>query len=300
MNGAPYILGRSDSEVRRLLLQAAIFRPITERLLRAARLQEGMRVLDLSCGSGQTAMLAADLVGPTGEVVAIDSNAEVLSIARRCARAAGRYNHVLFHESKLEDFVDFKRYDLIIGRFVLMHQRDPALFIRTAASHLRPGGIIAFHEMAFDGGYQWHPPVPLMQLCWKWILAASNSLMKRPAAATEMSASFKSAGLEHPMMFCEAVASRGPSTPLYSWIALTVRSLLPQILKIGASTAAEVEIETLEDRLQAAALEAQGTILSPLQYCTWAKVVESDVRRGQTRGEHNLRCCQATRARLFA
>jgi hypothetical protein len=36
MSDVPYILGHSPAEVRRLMLQAAILKPITERLLREA------------------------------------------------------------------------------------------------------------------------------------------------------------------------------------------------------------------------------------------------------------------------
>ena len=45
-----YILGHSEREIRRLMRQAAILRPITERLLRSAGVRPGMRVLDLGCG----------------------------------------------------------------------------------------------------------------------------------------------------------------------------------------------------------------------------------------------------------
>jgi hypothetical protein len=50
MPEVPYILSHSDTELRRLMLQAAILKPITERLLREAGLIEGMRVLDVGCG----------------------------------------------------------------------------------------------------------------------------------------------------------------------------------------------------------------------------------------------------------
>jgi ubiquinone/menaquinone biosynthesis C-methylase UbiE len=84
-----YILGHSPDEVRRLMLQADVLRPITERLLKEAGLKPDMRVLDLGCGAGDVAMLAADLVGPKGCVVGIDRSAEALDLARNRARGAG-------------------------------------------------------------------------------------------------------------------------------------------------------------------------------------------------------------------
>ena len=49
--------------MRRLVLQAELLKPITERLLREAGIKPGMRILDLGSGAGDVAMLAATLVG---------------------------------------------------------------------------------------------------------------------------------------------------------------------------------------------------------------------------------------------
>src|SRR5215469_12707883 len=47
-----YILGHSQRAVQRLIYQAAILRPITERLLRSVKLESGMRVLDYTGTEG--------------------------------------------------------------------------------------------------------------------------------------------------------------------------------------------------------------------------------------------------------
>lgn len=85
-----YILGHSKQELRRLMLQAENLRPITARLLREAGLAPGMRVVDLGCGVGDVAFLAAEMVGPTGSVIAIDRNTTAIVTAR--ASAAGHTN----------------------------------------------------------------------------------------------------------------------------------------------------------------------------------------------------------------
>jgi hypothetical protein len=54
---------------------------------------------------------------------------------------------------------------------VLIHQGNPAAFIRSAASHVRRGGIIAFHEIGIYGECQALPPVPLWQQTWSWAIA---------------------------------------------------------------------------------------------------------------------------------
>ena len=194
MSDVPYILGHSPAEVRHLMLQAAILKPITERLLREAGLTPGLRVLDLGCGCGDVAMLAAELVGPNGAVVGIDRSAEVLAVARERAQAAGHAN-IEFRESAAEDFVDQAPFDLAIGRYVLIHQGNPAAFIRSAASHVRRGGIIAFHEIGIYGECQALPPVPLWQQTWSWARAGLRSVMVHPDAGGRMIAHFHEAGL---------------------------------------------------------------------------------------------------------
>src|ERR1700730_18592339 len=67
-----YVLGHSQDEIGRLIDQAAIIRPTTERLLRSAGIERGMHVLDLGCGAGDVSMLAGKLVGPSGSVLGID------------------------------------------------------------------------------------------------------------------------------------------------------------------------------------------------------------------------------------
>src|SRR5262249_28520104 len=128
-----YVLGHSEAEIRRLTTQAAILRPITERLLRSAGIGPGMRVLDVGCGAGDVALLAAELVGPTGVVVGIDRNREAVAVAAERARAANLW-HVAFEETSVEELIDDERFDLAIGRYVLIHQSDPVTFIRAAAS----------------------------------------------------------------------------------------------------------------------------------------------------------------------
>jgi ubiquinone/menaquinone biosynthesis C-methylase UbiE len=50
-----------------------------------------MRVLEVGCGAGDVALLAADLVGPQGKVVGVDTNPKILDTSRdRVAAAGGR------------------------------------------------------------------------------------------------------------------------------------------------------------------------------------------------------------------
>jgi len=271
MPDVAYILGHSPAEIGRLIIQARILKPITERLLREAGVAQGMRVLDLGCGTGDVALLAAELVGPSGAVVGIDRNDDVLAVARDRARNAG-YANIEFREGAAEDFVDPAPFDLAIGRYMLVHQADPAAFIRSAASHVRTNGLIAFHEVAVYGECHAIPPVPLLEQCSNWVATAFRSVMVHPDVAGRMMAHFHDAGLKQPTIFCEIPVGGGSDSPVYAWWARTLRSVLPQLEKIGAATAAEVDIDTLEDRLRAAASAVHSQVPLPMQLCGWTKL----------------------------
>src|SRR6516225_5637384 len=93
-----YALGYNDAEHERLIRQAVRIAPITERLFREAGIGPGQRVLDLGSGMGDVAMLAARLVGPSGEVIGIERDSH--SIARAKARvAAAGLNNISFWQT---------------------------------------------------------------------------------------------------------------------------------------------------------------------------------------------------------
>ena len=84
-----YVLGDTGAEHERLIRQAAIFDPFTERLFRDAGVGPGQHVPDVGSGVGDVAMLAARLVGPTGTVVGVERDAGTLTKARERVVEAG-------------------------------------------------------------------------------------------------------------------------------------------------------------------------------------------------------------------
>src|SRR5262249_59394792 len=92
-----YALGRTNTEYERLIEQAELMQPLTERVFHAAGITTGMRVLDIGCGMGDVSFLVADFVGPHGSVVGVDLDAAVLRMADQ-RRAARGLTNVSFRE----------------------------------------------------------------------------------------------------------------------------------------------------------------------------------------------------------
>jgi SAM-dependent methyltransferase len=75
-------LAGNAAELYEDILVPTVFRPWATDLLELADLRQGERVLDVACGTGTVARLAAAQVGMAGEVTGLDLNASMLRVAR--------------------------------------------------------------------------------------------------------------------------------------------------------------------------------------------------------------------------
>jgi len=153
-----YVLGHSDRELDRLAVQARLIDPITRRFFLDAGIVPGMRVLDVGSGVGDVAFLAAELVGARGEVVGTDRALTALAVARDRADARSLHN-VSFCQGDPAEMTFEQPFDAVVGRYVLMFQPNPTAILRKLAAHVRPGGVVVFHEPDRDG-IRSFPPVP--------------------------------------------------------------------------------------------------------------------------------------------
>src|SRR5712691_13388359 len=72
----------TEAEIYERYLVPAVFAPWAALLIEQAALQPGERVLDVACGTGVVARLAAKPVGSTGQIIGLDNDAEKLGVAR--------------------------------------------------------------------------------------------------------------------------------------------------------------------------------------------------------------------------
>jgi SAM-dependent methyltransferase len=264
-----YALGRSAGETERLILQNQIYGPATRRLLTAAGITAGMRVLDLGSGAGDVALLVAELVGPQGEVVGIDRNPEVLETARARVAAAG-WKTVEFHEGDLERLDLGREFDAVVGRWILMYIPEPAELLRLARARLRPGGIVAFQESDLAHPLRSYPPAPLHEKVARWTTPPPGAPGPDIEMGLKLFTTFLEAGLPAPQLRLEAPAGGGAAWPGFAYLAATVRSLLPFLEQIGAVKPEEVEIETLEARLRDEVVGQRGIQILPAIIGAWS------------------------------
>ena len=267
-----YLMGGTTAETERLIRQGRFLNPLTRHLLTEAGLTAGMRVLDLGSGAGDVALLAAELVGPTGWVTGVDRNAEVLAVARARAAAAG-LTAVSFVADDLRAFEPDEPVDAIVGRLVLMYLPEPAAVLRRLAGWLRPGGVVAIQEYNFSAAsLQWYPAMPTWQRFWDWMQTTAAQTGMELLMGYRLAAAFQAAGLPTPQLRLESPMIAGDDPAGYAWAADSLRSMLPLTLRFGIATAEEVDIETLAERLRAETVAHGGVVKTPDLVGAWARL----------------------------
>lgn len=115
---------------------------VTRWLLEAVAPQPGQRVLELAAGLGETGMLAAELVAPSGGVVISDQAEAMLDGARARAAELGLAN-VEFKAINAESMdLPVASADVVLCRWGYMLMADPAAALGETRRVLRSGGRV--------------------------------------------------------------------------------------------------------------------------------------------------------------
>ena len=212
----------------RLLVDAAV---------RRGRLRSGSRVLEIGSGTGKLTELLAgcDLV-----VDAVEPGANLTEIARR---RLGATDKVRFHAGRFEDLTLRRDEFEAVFSAAAFHWVDPTVGWAKAASHLRPGGLLALL------GYQtvWDEQSPEAdRLFADLVQTYAPEVADRVQADRHLDAIV--AGVDE---------RRGNVSEVWEWISPGDRSLA---VEEAASLFGQVELEVTEERLERSADEFLGFV----------------------------------------
>jgi SAM-dependent methyltransferase len=266
-----YALGRSAAETDRLIVQHHLYGPFTRQFLIGAGITSGMKVLDVGSGAGDVALVLADLVGPQGQVVGVDSDPDIVSVASDRARVAG-WTTVSFAAGSIGDLDLERDFDAVVGRWILLYLPDPAALLRQARTLLRVGGVVAFQEGDIRQSARTFPSAPLHEQLARLVTPPPGAPGPDVDMGPKLFQTFIAAGLPAPQLRHDTPIGGGPNWPGFRYLTTTVGNLLPFLAKGAGITPEQLGIETLEDRLRAEVVSRDGIQLLPPLIGAWTRV----------------------------
>ena len=209
---------RINSSQRWRRQSAALGRHFTEAIVAEARVERGMRVLDVASGTGEPAISIAALMQGTGRVVATDVSPKPLELAIKRAEQRGLTNiEVAPMDAHRLDFPD-ATFDRVTCRLGVMFFADPPRALREVHRVLRPGGRASF--LAWG---PWQQPYfettigSILRVLPEASLPASGLGMFKYAAPGTLTAALRDAGFTHVEERVELTPWNWPGAPEDLW-----------------------------------------------------------------------------------
>ena len=217
----------------------AIATPVSADLLRTADLQSGEHVLDVACGTGLIARLAAEQVGPTGSVTGIDIAREMIDVATGIPCPDGP--PIEWHVGDATSLaLRNDSYDVVLCQMGLMFMEDRALAIAEMRRVLVPGGRLVVNT---PGRIQ--PTFELMEQAIVDHISAELAgfvravfSMHDPGAVADL---LREAGLIEVTSTVSTVRFQLPSPAEFLWQYINLTPMGPYVAQ--ASTAAQSAME---------------------------------------------------------
>jgi ubiquinone/menaquinone biosynthesis C-methylase UbiE len=127
--------------------QAAIsdvFTSVTSVSLDAVAAKPGEHVIDIGCGTGDTLLAFAKIVGPSGSVLGVDVSVPMLGFAKHRAAEAGLGNVTCALADATSYAFEPRWADLVYSRFAVMFFDDPTKAFTNIRSGMKAGGRLVF------------------------------------------------------------------------------------------------------------------------------------------------------------
>jgi len=260
-----YILATGGKDARRLRLLHDVYGPGTEALLRRAGLRPGLRVVEIGCGSGNTACWVAEQLGPDGRILAVDVSPGQIDQARQQARSRNLGNIEFQVADAYSPRLPEGAFDFAYCRLVLMHLTRPAKALAAMRDLVRPGGVVACEEM--DLGY-WlcDPPAETMTRFFTLNTALGERRGEHFSLGASLHRVFREVGFARPEVGSNfTLALRGERKRL---LGMTFVEFAPELVQEGLAT--QEEVDRLAAGLMALADDDTTLFGLPLVVQVWA------------------------------
>jgi ubiquinone/menaquinone biosynthesis C-methylase UbiE len=190
----------SAPEVYERELVPAVFGEWAPILVELARPRPGERVVDVACGTGIVARIAAARVGPTGAVVGVDLNPGMLSVARSVVPTDSRSAGPLQWQEASADKLPFPdgSFDIVYCQLGLQFFADRAAALHEMRRVLGTEGRLAL--MVWRGIHESPGFALLAEALERHVGQAAATIMRAPfglSNADELAALVRAAGFQN-------------------------------------------------------------------------------------------------------
>ena len=198
---------REQAELIRLRAIEAVFDPPTKIRLESTGLSNGWRCLEIGPGVGSVMLWLGEKVGPDGRVTAVEINPRFLDV-----RDSPNID-VLKTDIREANF-ERNRFDLIHGRYVLLHIPNYQSLLGKLLETLKPGGWLVLEEPDFSAARPVHGPKNSCRSVKK-VNRAIYQMYRRlgmdHAAGLKLPAALRALGVENLRVDNDAPLARGGS-----------------------------------------------------------------------------------------
>ena len=147
-----YQVNRNAADLYEQYAVPYVMGPWAPELIELAALSSGERVLDLACGTGLLARLAAPRVGTTGQVTGLDFNAGMLAVARSLPAPSGAAITWMEGSAVAMNLSDAS-FDVILCQQGLQFFPDKLVALREMHRVLVPAGRVLLSVWKLAGPY---------------------------------------------------------------------------------------------------------------------------------------------------
>jgi SAM-dependent methyltransferase len=230
-----YVLGTSDEEIARLGLQHCVWRPRALDAWRRAGVSVGQTVIDIGCGPGYAAMDLAEIVGPSGNVIAIDKSERFLHALETAGRRRGLTNITRYALDLDDERLPPIPADGAWARWVFAFVRSPRELLTRVAGALKPGGVFVAHEYCDYSTWRLAPESPELEEYVQAVMKSWRDEGGEPDIALELPAWLAGLGFElrtiSPIM--DVVP---PSNFVWEWPKAFIHVNLKRLVDLGRLT----------------------------------------------------------------
>ena len=256
-----YFLGTHDEELQRLGLQHRVWRDAVLDCWQRAGIRAGWRALDVGAGPGFAAADLAEIVGPSGEVVAVERSGRFVEAGRAMLAQHG-FANTRYHEIDLmTDPLPGGGYDATWCRWVACFVSSPALLVDKIAAALRPGGVAIFHEYLLYRTFSFAPPLPRQREFAQQVMKGWRATGGEPDIAQPVQRLLEERGFTIRHAIPRIYALR-PSDEMWQWPASFIRIHLEQQTALGAIDKSWATSMLAE--FDAAAADPASVLVTPL------------------------------------